>query len=284
VFCLASRPPCYLHLFDQRAIKSSGRSQTFTQVITLWMNLHFLLYIETQVVYVLTLNNLIIFLKDNCRDDNGTELQRKMEDKIKNQRCHLLALQSHLQCAFEASQSALPAFRSELNSLRKLVVEWRSTLISSQFEEFRAKLLEQAQLLFTSTEAEWLDRLQAEKSEVKREQLEKEKLAEALRSSQREVEEWKERSLRWEREKIELQNTAHLRLKEKEKELMMLSDDKLNKQSVEHQLEMETLRDEMKVMQLRYQADLSDWQSAAEQVTCLLINSFYKRELTLNYF
>ena len=209
-----------------------------------------------------------------------------MEDKIKNQRCHLLALQSHLQCAFEASQSALPAFRTELNALRKLVVEWRSSLISSQLEEFRAKLMEQAQILLTSTETDWLDRIQAEKNEVRREQLEKEKLAEALRATQREVEEWKERSLRWEREKIELENAAQLSLKQKEKELLMLSQDKMKKQSVEHKLEMENLRDEMKVIQLRYQSDLSDWQSAAEQVMSHFLNIFVfcSLKLTSNCF
>ena len=54
----------------------------------------------------------------------------------------------------------------------------------------------------------------------------------------------------------------------------MLSQDKLNKQSVEHQLEIGNLRDEMKVIQLRYQSDLSDWQSAAEQVMSHFLNIF----------
>lgn len=196
-----------------------------------------------------------------------------MEEKIKNQRCHLLALQSHLQCAFEASQTALPAFRSELSSLRQLVMEWRSTVVVNQLEGFRAKLMEQAEFLLASTEAGWLDRLQAEKNEIIKHQQEKEQLEEALRLSQHQLKEWKERSLQWEREKIELEKVAQLRMKQKEEELLLLSQEKLKKQSMEHQLELENLRDEIRVIQLKYQAELSDWQSAAEKVKCLVINT-----------
>ncbi len=199
----------------------------------------------------------------NC-DDAGLDVQR-LEETIHNQRCRLLAMQSHLQCSLESTQAALPAFRNELSSIRQLTLEWRRSS-KEAMENIRTNLLEQTTILLASVEADWLERLEEERDQSKQVEEENRRVLAELQSSRREIDEWKERSVAWELEKKELIASAQLVLSQREKELERFKDDQLADQQSKFQQEMEAIQLRIQIIGEEKDALIKEWQSASDQV------------------
>lgn len=209
-------------------------------------------------------------LQRRCRDDTGLELQQQLEETVKSQRCRLLALQSHLQCALEAGQAALPAFRTEMDSIRKLTLEW-SDVANEQLAWLRSEFTQQIIKLFASEESASLAMLDEAQSQNKKLGDEKEKLQEDLMVVRLELDKWKKQCVEWQEEKKSLVASAQLRLQQREEELEQQRLEQLNQQKLEHKKTIQTLQEAVKVAEEKYRVVVSDWQSASEQVS--VINS-----------
>ncbi|KZS15636.1 RB1-inducible coiled-coil protein [Daphnia magna] len=216
-----------------------------------------------------------------CRDDTGLELQQQLEETVKSQRCRLLALQSHLQCALEAGQAALPAFRTEMDSIRKLTLEW-SDVANEQLAWLRSEFTQQIIKLFASEESASLAMLDEAQSQNKKLGDEKEKLQEDLMVVRLELDKWKKQCVEWQEEKKSLVASAQLRLQQREEELEQQRLEQLNQQKLEHKKTIQTLQEAVKVAEEKYQVVVSDWQSASEQENPDALRA-WKQELMLGH-
>ncbi len=207
----------------------------------------------------------LILFQSRCRDDAGVELQRQLEETVKGQRCRLLALQSHLQCALEAGQAALPAFRTEMSSIRKLTIELNQ-VANDQFRRLQSDITQNIRVMFASFEKTSADLLQEERSKNKKLDQEKSKLMEELLTVRRELEEWKNRNVQWQEEKKELITSAQVCLQQREEELEQQKIEKLQNQRMRHKQEIEALKEAVKKSEEKCLAAVSEWQSASEQV------------------
>lgn len=191
-------------------------------------------------------------------------MQRKLEETVKSQRCRLLALQSHLQCAFEATQTALPAFRTELEDIRKLTQELSSSAIA-YLKELQSDLTAQFGAVFDSLESSWKQEVEIEKENAGKLKAEKEELAEELKKAQIEIEEWKQKSLEWQAERAELLDRVQLQDRQM-REFESNVEEQFQKERTEHQQIVESLKEKLKLQQNEHQTIVSQWRSAAEQV------------------
>ncbi|XP_057371182.1 LOW QUALITY PROTEIN: RB1-inducible coiled-coil protein 1-like [Daphnia carinata] len=216
-----------------------------------------------------------------CRDDAGVELQRQLEETVKGQRCRLLALQSHLQCALEAGQAALPAFRTEMDSIRKLTIEW-SDVANEQLAWLRSELTQQITKLFASEENASLAMLDEVRCHNKKLGEEKEKLQEELMAARFELDNWKKQCVEWEEEKKSLIASSQRRLQQREEELEQQRLEQLHQQKLEYKKQIQTLEKAVKVTEEKYQVVVSDWQSASEQENPNALRA-WKQELMLGH-
>lgn len=190
-----------------------------------------------------------------------------MEETVKSQRCQLLALQSHLQCALEAGQAALPALRTEMNSIRKLTVEWKQ-MASEELTRIQSDLMQQIVSVAALTEDASGKRLDEVLSLNKSLNEEKTKLVEEMASLRKELDELKGQSNQWQEEKKELICSAQLCLQQREQELEQQKENQLQSQELLYKKEIESLREAMKETEQRCQIIVNEWKSASEQVKC----------------
>ena len=184
---------------------------------------------------------------------------------MKSQRCRLLALQSHLQCALEAGQAALPAFRSEMDAIRKLTTEWREISIE-QLTQIKYNLTQQIQQMFTCAEKTSENLLEKAKTQNQMLEQENQKLTDELLSIRCELEEWKKRSAQWQVERNELITSAQLCLQQREAELEQQRHDQLENERIKHIHELEALKEALKAAEDKCNIMTSEWQAASEQV------------------
>lgn len=178
----------------------------------------------------------------------------------------MLALQSHLQCALEAGQAALPAFRTEMDSVRKLTLEW-SDMANEQLAWLRSDLTQQISKLFANEESASLAMLDEAHCQNKKLQKEKEKLQEELMTVRLELDRWKKECVEGQEEKKSLVASAELCLQQREEELGQQRIEQLHQQKVKYKQKIEALQETVKVNEEKCQAIVSDWQSASEQVS-----------------
>lgn len=192
-------------------------------------------------------------------------MHRQLEETVHSQRCRLLALQSHLQCALESAQTALPVFRSELDNIRQLTTDWKQCA-SKALADLRTNVLEQTTALLGSIEADWLDRLEEERDRSHQLDKERERLAEELRVARQEINEWKERLVAWEEEKKDLITSAQSVLRQREKEMEQTREESLESQKMVHQREMEDIQQKLRALVEEREALIQEWRSASDQV------------------
>ena len=221
---------------------------------------------KASIISQISVANLIIYPQSRCRDDNGEELQRQLEETVKSQRCRLLALQSHLQCALEAGQAALPAFRTELSSIRKLTIELNQ-VANDQFKLLQTEITQNIVAVFASVEKTSADLQTETNSQNRKLDQEKEKITEELLIVRRELEDWKNRSVHWQEEKKALITSAQLCLQQREEELEQQRVEQLRNQRIKHKQEIEALKEAVKTAEDKCRATVGEWQSASEQVS-----------------
>lgn len=191
-----------------------------------------------------------------------------MEETVKSQRCRMLALQSHLQCALEAGQAALPALRTEMKAIRKLTVEWNQ-MTSDELTRMKSDLTQHILSFFLSTERTYERRLNEVMDLNTSLNQEKSKLTEEVMSLRKELDEWKNLNSQWQEEKKELITSAQLCLQQREQELEQQAKqkvDQLKAQELECQKEIQILRIAIEETDQRCQSIVAEWQSASEQV------------------
>ncbi len=201
-----------------------------------------------------------------------------MEETVKGQRCRLLALQSHLQCALEAGQTALPVFRTELNSIRKLTIEW-SQVANEQLARLRFELIQHIREMFASTEKTSEVILEEVKSQNKKLDEEKVKLEEELNSVRVELEDWKKQCRKWQEEKKELVSSAQVCLRQREEELDKQRVEQLRQQKLKYKQEIIALKETVKSTEEKCQAIVREWQTVSEQVSIDCRYSYYLAQL-----
>ncbi|XP_046438218.1 RB1-inducible coiled-coil protein 1-like isoform X2 [Daphnia pulex] len=216
-----------------------------------------------------------------CRDDAGLELQQQLEETVKGQRCRLLALQSHLQCALEAGQTALPVFRTELNSIRKLTIEW-SQVANEQLARLRFELIQHIREMFAATEKTSEVILEEVKSQNKKLDEEKVKLEDELKSVRVELEDWKKQCSRWQEEKKELVSSAQFCLRQREEELEKQRIEQLRQQKMKYKQEINALKETVKNTEEKCKAIVSEWQAVSEQENPDALRT-WKQELMLGH-
>lgn len=177
----------------------------------------------------------------------------------------MLALQSHLLCALESGQAALPAFRSEMTSIRKLTTECKQMAID-QLARLRIDFVNQIHLVFTATEKKTTDLLEDFKCKNKLLDEEKQLLETELLSARRELDELRNQSIQWQEEKKELITSAQVCLQQRQDELEQQRTDQLQNQQLKFSQEIEALKEAIKVTEEKCKATVSEWQSASEQV------------------
>lgn len=197
-----------------------------------------------------------------------------MEETVKGQRCRLLALQSHLQCALEAGQTALPVFRSELNSIRKLTIEW-SQVANEQLARLRFELIQHIREMFASTEKSSEIILEEVKSQNKKLDEEKFKLEAELKSVRIELEDWKKQCSQWQEEKKELVGSAQFCLRQREEELEKQRIEQLRQQKMKYKQEINALKETVKSTEEKCKAIVSEWQAVSEQVSIDCCYNYY---------
>lgn len=177
----------------------------------------------------------------------------------------MLALQSHLQCALEAGQAALPAFRTEMSSIRKLTIESKQ-MATDQLTKLRTDLLKQIRLVSASTEKASEDLLEEANNQNKELNLEKQQLTNELDSVRLELDELRKQSNQWQEERKELIASAQLCLQQREEELEQQKTEQLKNLQLKYKQEIELLKEAVKVAEEKCQAVIYEWQSASEQV------------------
>lgn len=188
-----------------------------------------------------------------------------MEETVKSQRCRLLALQSHFQCALETGQAALPVFRTELNSIRKLTIEG-SQVANEQLTRLRFELIQHIREMFASSERSSEVFLEEAKSQNIRLDQEKKKLEEELTSVRVELEDMKKQCSQWQEEKKELVSSAQFCLRQREEELEKQRVEQLHQQKLKYNQKINALKETVRVAEEKCQTVVNEWQSVSEQV------------------
>ena len=188
-----------------------------------------------------------------------------MEETVKSQRCRLLALQSHFQCALEAGQAALPVFRTELNSIRKLTVEW-SQISNDQLTRLRFELIQHIRELFASSERASEFLFEEAKTQNRKLEQDKEKMEEELTSVRVELEDLKKQCIQLQEEKKELVISAQCCLRQQEEEFEKQRVEQLHQQKMKYKQEIKALKETVKIAEEKFQSVVSEWQTVSEQV------------------
>ena len=188
-----------------------------------------------------------------------------MEETVKSQRCRLLALQSHFQCALETGQAALPVFRTELNSIRKLTIEW-SQVANEQLTRLRFELIQHIREMFASSERSSEVFLEEAKIQNIRLDKEKKKLEEELTSVRVELEDMKKQCSQWQEEKKELVSSAQFCLRQREEELDKQRVEQLHQQKLKYNQKINALKETVRAAEEKCQTVVNEWQSVSEQV------------------
>lgn len=186
----------------------------------------------------------------------------------------MLALQSHLQCALEAGQAALPAFRTEMGSIRRLTMESKQ-IATDQITKLQTDLLLQIRAIFASTEKVSEELLEEAKSQNRRLDQEKQQLEKELVSVHSELDEFRKQCQLWQEERKELIASAQLCLQQREEELDQQKTEQLENQQLKYKQEIELLKEALKVAEEKFEAALNEWQSASEQVEH--VNDFFSQ-------
>ena len=126
--------------------------------------------------------------------------------------------------------------------------------------------------MLASAESGWLDRLEAEQREKEMIGMKNLQLSRNLDAARIEIDEWKMRCQHLEAEKKEMSEAHLLRLKTREQELNSEKKESLQLCIQQHSLQIDTLKEQLRVLQSNHQIALEEWKSAADQVIFRLIN------------
>lgn len=184
---------------------------------------------------------------------------------MKEQRSQLLALKTHFQCALEAVQNTLPTLRTEMDSIQ-LVMHGASSLLTTITEEWKEKVIQQVKILLASADTKCRERVDAEKRETARVELEKLQSEQKIKELHLTMEEWVKRSLQWEEEKKEMIINSQKKLQKREEELEQEKKDQLHHCVQQHQIQVDALNEQIRNLELEHQRTLDHWKSTSEQV------------------
>ena len=168
--------------------------------------------------------------------DEASGRTRRLEDQVKEQRSRLLVFQSRWQCLLEAVQTALPQFRSELKDLRSFVADWNSSF-GTQVKILPESVIREAFRLLEHERSQWREKLELERLKLVAAGQEKHELFDRIQQLELQLNDWRLKEQKWQKEKETLEADARNTLRLREEQLEKEKAESIQQLNAKHKLE-----------------------------------------------